>query len=276
MGIEVLPPDVNSSDHGFVVAEKKIASGSMRSRTSATPRSSDPAAREDGQFRSLWDFCERVDARAVNKRATECLIKWGAGLDRRQPPGDAGMLPAASRAVRRRRRSAARPGLDLRYRRGGGGPPAGFSGRRFRPPSSTSAKLLRLEKETLGTYLSSHPLADVRDALRARVDCTLVELQNKATLLGDGWRHRHRAEADPNKERRPDDVRTLDDVEGQVEMLVFNSAYASNAETIDADAVVVVRGRVDHRTRETKLVVQEAERFEPGPTRSSGRNRTAP
>jgi len=59
---------------------------------------------------------------------------------------------------------------------------------------------------------------------------------------------------------------TLDDVEGQVEMLVFNSAYASNAETIDADAVVVVRGRVDHKERgETKLVVQEAERFEPGP-----------
>jgi DNA polymerase-3 subunit alpha len=58
---------------------------------------------------------------------------------------------------------------------------------------------------------------------------------------------------------------TLDDVEGQVEMLVFNSAYASNAETIDADAVVLVRGRVDHKERgETKLVVQEAERFEPG------------
>ncbi|MDQ2940081.1 MAG: OB-fold nucleic acid binding domain-containing protein, partial [Actinomycetota bacterium] len=59
---------------------------------------------------------------------------------------------------------------------------------------------------------------------------------------------------------------TLDDVEGQVEMLVFNSAYASNAETIDADAVVIVRGRVDHKERgETKLVVQEAERFEPSP-----------
>ena len=57
---------------------------------------------------------------------------------------------------------------------------------------------------------------------------------------------------------------TLDDVEGQVEMLVFNSAFASNADTIEADAVLLVRGRVDHKERgETKLVVQEAEMFEP-------------
>ena len=48
-------------------------------------------------------------------------------------------------------------------------------------------------------------------------------------------------------------------------MLVFNSAYASNADKIDADAVVLVKGRVDHKERgETKLVVQDAELFEPG------------
>jgi DNA polymerase-3 subunit alpha len=57
---------------------------------------------------------------------------------------------------------------------------------------------------------------------------------------------------------------TLDDVEGQVEMLVFNSAFEKNADTIDADAVVLVRGRIDHKDRgETKLIVQEAEPFEP-------------
>jgi DNA polymerase-3 subunit alpha len=57
---------------------------------------------------------------------------------------------------------------------------------------------------------------------------------------------------------------TLDDLEGQVEILVFNSAYASNAEKLDVDKVVVVRGRVDHKEQgETKLVVQDAEVFEP-------------
>jgi DNA polymerase-3 subunit alpha len=57
---------------------------------------------------------------------------------------------------------------------------------------------------------------------------------------------------------------TLDDVEGQVEMLVFKADEAESAGAIESDAVVLVRGRIDHKERgETKLVVQEAERFEP-------------
>jgi DNA polymerase-3 subunit alpha len=58
---------------------------------------------------------------------------------------------------------------------------------------------------------------------------------------------------------------TLDDVEGQVEMLVFKADQAESAGVIQPDAIVLVRGRLDHKDRgETKLVVQEAQRFEPG------------
>ncbi|HET8863621.1 MAG TPA: DNA polymerase III subunit alpha, partial [Solirubrobacterales bacterium] len=73
MGIDVLPPDVNSSDHDFVVSEKAIRFGLDavknvgHSAVEAILR-----AREDGPFASLWDFCEQVDTRAVNKRAIEC------------------------------------------------------------------------------------------------------------------------------------------------------------------------------------------------------------
>ena len=57
---------------------------------------------------------------------------------------------------------------------------------------------------------------------------------------------------------------TLDDLEGQVEMLVFNSAYAANADKVDLDKIVIVRGRVDHKEAgETKLVAQEVTPFEP-------------
>jgi DNA polymerase-3 subunit alpha len=59
---------------------------------------------------------------------------------------------------------------------------------------------------------------------------------------------------------------TLDDVEGQVELLVFKADQAESAQAIAPDAIVLVRGRLDHKDRgETKLVVQEAERFEPDP-----------
>src|SRR5688500_11524590 len=57
---------------------------------------------------------------------------------------------------------------------------------------------------------------------------------------------------------------TLDDLEGQVELLVFNSAYAANADKVDVDKLVIVRGRVDHKEAgETKLVAQEVEPFDP-------------
>jgi DNA polymerase-3 subunit alpha len=57
---------------------------------------------------------------------------------------------------------------------------------------------------------------------------------------------------------------TLDDLEGQVEMLIFNSAYAQNESHVAVDRRVIVRGRLDHKERgETKLVVQEIEPFEP-------------
>ena len=57
---------------------------------------------------------------------------------------------------------------------------------------------------------------------------------------------------------------TLDDLEAQVEMLVFNSAYAANSEKVDVDKVVIVRGRVDHKEQgETKLVAQDIEVFDP-------------
>ena len=57
---------------------------------------------------------------------------------------------------------------------------------------------------------------------------------------------------------------TLDDLEGQVEMLVFNSAYEANADKVDLDKIVIVRGRVDHKEAgETKLVAQEVKVFEP-------------
>ncbi len=57
---------------------------------------------------------------------------------------------------------------------------------------------------------------------------------------------------------------TLDDLEGQVEMLVFNSSYAANADKVDVDAIVLVRGRVDHKEAgEVKLIAQEVEAFAP-------------
>jgi DNA polymerase-3 subunit alpha len=269
MGIDVLPPDVNSSDHGFVVSENAIRFGLDAVKN--VGRSAVEAilqAREDAPIASIWDFCERVDSRAVNKRAIECLIKCGAldstGATRK---GMLEALPAAQSAGQKAQEDAQLgQGSIFDFGEGGGGEaPQG----QHRPPISAAEferrELLAIEKETLGTYLSSHPLSEVRDALRARVDCSLAELGGKP----DGsWVTVGGIVAERKKVRTKSGSQmmfaTLDDVEGQVEMLVFKADESESAEVIAPDAVVLVRGRIDHKERgETKLVVQEAERFEP-------------
>jgi DNA polymerase-3 subunit alpha len=151
-----------------------------------------------------------------------------------------------------------------------------------RPPISAvefdRAELLALEKETLGTYLSSHPLAEVRGALRARVDCSLAQLGGQA----DGsWVTVGGIVVECKKIRTKSGSQmmfaTLDDVEGQVEMLVFKADEAESAAVIQPDAIVLVRGRIDHKDRgETKLVVQEAQRFEPDQAEIAKAGKLAP
>jgi DNA polymerase III subunit alpha len=272
MGIEVLPPDVNSSDHDFVVSEKAIRFGlDAVKNVGYAAVESILRAREDGPIASIWDFCERVDSRSVNKRAIECLIKCGA-LDSTKATRK-GMLEAmpAAQAAGQKAQEDAQLGQGSIFDVGEQGEAAGAGAPavQHRPPISAAefdrAELLAMEKETLGTYLSSHPLAEVRDALRVRVDCTLAELVDRA----DGsWVTVGGIVVSCKKIRTKGGSQmmfaTLDDIEGQVEMLVFKADQAESASVITPDAIVVVRGRLDHKDRgETKLVVQEAERFEP-------------
>jgi DNA polymerase-3 subunit alpha len=271
MGIEVLPPDVNSSDHSFVVSENAIRFGldAVKNVGHAAVEAI-LQAREEKPIESIWDFCERVDSRAVNKRAIECLVKCGA-LD---STGDSrkGMLetlPAAQSAGQKAQADAQLGQgsiFDFGEEAGGGG---AQSQAQHRPPIPAAefdrAEMLSMEKETLGTYLSSHPLTEVGPALRARVDCGIAQLAGKP----DGaWVTVGGIVVDCKKIRTKSGNQmmfaTLDDVEGQVEMLVFKADQAESASVIEPDAIVLVRGRLDHKDRgETKLVVQEAQRFEP-------------
>jgi DNA polymerase-3 subunit alpha len=201
MGIEVLPPDVNASDHGFVVSGTRIRFGldAVKNVGHAAVEAVLAARAEGGDFTSLWDFCERVDARAVNRRAIECLIKCGAfdstGATRRV------MLEALPRAQANGQKAQedAQRGQSSIFDLGGGPTADAPAGGRQHPPligeEFDSRELLRLEKQTLGTFLSEHPLSEVRDALRAGVDCSLSDLASTA----DGSRRRH----DVRDARRP-------------------------------------------------------------------------
>jgi DNA polymerase III subunit alpha len=268
IGIEVLPPDVNESSHDFKVVGGNVRFGldAVKNVGAAAVDAIVAAREEGGPFTSLWDLCRRVDCRAVNRKAIESLIKCGAldslGATRR------GMLEVLSQAqsAGQKVQQDAQLGQASFFELGGsaGADDAGQE-LPIPPLPDERAALNAMEKETLGLFLSSHPLKEVRPALSARVDCSVGELADR----GDGdWVTVGGMIAECKRIRtkrgEPMMFATLDDLEGQVEMLVFNSAYAQNADKVDVDRLVIVRGRVDHKEAgETKLVAQEVEPFAP-------------
>jgi DNA polymerase III subunit alpha len=270
MGIEVLPPDVNSSDCDFAVVEGKIRFG-----LNAVKNVGDPAARaiiaareEGGPFESLWDFTERVDPQAANKRALESLIKCGAldstGATRR------GMLECLEQALSWGGRSQ-----DDRLRGQASIFDFGDEGaevERHHPeiPAHEFEKneLLRLEKETLGLYVSEHPLNAVRDQLRRKTDASLAELERRrdGEIVTVGGIVSAIKQVTTKKGEPMVFVR-LDDVIGSAECVVFNSVYASSHELLVPDAILVVKARIDHKEGETKLIAIEVSTFEAMPER---------
>jgi DNA polymerase-3 subunit alpha len=120
-----------------------------------------------------------------------------------------------------------------------------------------------MEKETLGLYVSEHPLAPLRAELRAKTDATIAELERRRDgetvvvggIVGD-------VKQLTTKRGEPMVFMRLDDVTGGIDCVVFNSTYAASSELCVPDRILIVKGRVDHKEGETKLVAQEVNAFE--------------
>jgi DNA polymerase-3 subunit alpha len=271
LGIEVLPPDVNTSMTDFAVVEGKIRFGlNAVKNVGETAANAIIAARvAEGPFESIWDFVERVDPQIVNKRALEALVKCGA-LDSTGAPRQ-GMLAALDQALAWGQKYASDRLLgqgsifDL-------GPVEEAKPKHHPviPPGELEKnELLRLEKETLGLYVSEHPLHAIRDQLRRKTDCTLAELERRrdgevvtvAGIVGG-------VKQLTTKKGEPMVFMELDDVTGGAECVVFNSVYAASRELCVVDRILVVKGRVDHKQAgETKLLAMEVSTFEAVPER---------
>ena len=200
MGIEVLPPDVNESQLDFAVVEEKIRFG-----LSAVKNVGEPAARaiirareEGGRFASIWEFCERVDPAAANKRALDSLVKCGA-LDSTGASRHGDALRARDRARRRRRAPAGgalRPGVDVPGR-APGDPRRGVREERAAAAGEGSARPLRLRAPAA---LGARPAAP-QDRLHARRDRAPPRRRGRHRR-----RDRLRAQAPDDEEGRADGV----------------------------------------------------------------------
>jgi DNA polymerase III subunit alpha len=266
IGIEVLPPDVNGSECDFAVVEGRIRFGlnAVKNVGDSAARAIVAARSEGGQFASLWDFTERVDPQVVNKRALESLVKCGA-LDS-TAGSRRGMLEALEHALSHGQRAS-----DERLR-GQSSLFAEVEEKLEHPPIGSEEfeknELLRLEKETLGLYVSEHPLEEIRAQLRRKTDATLAELGSRrdgevVTVAGIVSAIKQLT----TKKGEPMVFLRLDDVIGSAEVVVFNSVYAASRELLVTDAVLVVKARVDHKEGESKLIALEVSAFEQTPER---------
>jgi DNA polymerase-3 subunit alpha len=273
MGISILPPDVNLSDHEFVVVDSNIRFGldAVKGVGYAAVEAIKRAREEGGPFRDLWDFCARVDGRAVNKKAIEALIKCGAfGSTGASRKGMLSVLEQAQGAGQKAQQDALIGQgsiFDLGLDAGapGAAPAATPSHAPIPAMEFDRSELLAAEKESLGLFISAHPLKDVRAALEARVDCSLAALADRRDgewvtvggMIAQAKRIR-------TKKGDPMMFATLDDLEGSIELVIFGKALAASEDAATTDSIVLVRGRVDHKDRErTCLVVQQLDRFEP-------------
>ena len=267
LGIEVLPPDVNTSQIDFAVVEGKIRFGlnAVKNVGESACREIVRAREEGGPFESIWDFTERVDPQVSNKRALESLVKAGAldstGASRK------GMLECLEHALSWGQKQQADKLLgqgsifDL-------GDAAGETAPRHHPaiPAEEYEKgeLLHMEKESLGLYVSEHPLSGIRDQLRRKTDCALSELERRRdgeiVVVGGIVSAIKQL---TTKKGEPMVFVGLEDVTGSVEVVAFNSVYAQARDLIVQERILVVKGRVDHKQQgETKLIALEITPFE--------------
>ena len=263
MGIKILPPDINSSAATFGIEDGAIRFGlaAVRNVGENAIVSMERVRAEGGKFRSLVDFCARVDMRAVNKRALESLIKCGAfdsiGTERNQ------LLASLDASMQ----DAARRQRDVLSGQGG------LFGEETMEevqqiavsgdvPPSTARERLTWEKEATGFYITGHPLDDYSDTLSALLSIgkipNTVRKDRQLVRIGGILTSTKRFTT-----KKGDTMlfAELEDFSGKIEVTVFPRVFYAHVSALEPDAIIVVEGRVDTTGEEPKLLAEEVWRM---------------
>jgi DNA polymerase III subunit alpha len=260
MGIEVLPPDINASYHSF-----RVLGNSLRFGLGAVKNVGESAieaiieARKEGPFADIFDFCERVDLRRVNKRVVESLIKCGAfdSTGARRAPLMAAMedAMAVGQKIQQERDSAQVSlfGMAEIVKANGNG-----KGKLPEVPEWDEKLLLAFEKEALGFFITGHPLqryaADMK-RFATVATAALAELNDKSEVKVCGIVAGLK-EIITKKGDRMGFV-TLEDLTGSVEVVVFSDVYAKAVEHLKGEEPLLVVGTIDVGEKNTKIMASD-------------------
>ena len=268
MGIEVLPPDINTSRKKFSVRDGKITFGLLGIKNVGEGVVDEIIrVREDrGPFRDFFDFIGRVDIHKINKKAVESMIKAGVfdslGAYRSQLMAVyEGQIEAAQNTARRNVEGQMSLFQDF-----SGGMEA-VTGNRSLPATEEfpQGMLLSMEKEMLGLYVSGHPLDEYRQVLGRIVSMTTEDLirSEETGEVYDGMKVvlaglvTARKTLITKSSKRMGFV-TLEDFSGSVECIIFPGLYEEAAPALEADQPVVIRGRVSVKEDEAPSIIAES------------------
>ncbi len=244
--IEVLPPDINESDQDFNVVEGRVRFGlaAVKNVGGAALDSIMEERGKEGPYTSLTDFCNRIDSRKVNRRVIESLIKSGAfdslGSKRSQ-------LFAILDQALEQAQSAQRDKQSGQISLFGLLPEADIAKSSTIPlpdiPEWDQKELLAAEKETVGFYITGHPLDNYRNELKEIVDNdlgTLAESKEEHPVRVGGLIRTYKE----HKSKKGDQMAflTLEDHSGSMEIIVFPSTFAECQHLLTSDDPVIIQG----------------------------------
>ncbi len=246
--IEVLPPDVNESGWKFTVTKAnkiRFGLGAVKGVGSAAVESIITARNEGGAFTTLFDFLERVDLRALNKRAIEALIAAGALDAFGQRSQLTAGLSAAHGEVQTRQAEEAAGQASLF---GGEAPVASLTPTLPSVPEWPEQERLAREKAALGFFISGHPLERFRDVVGAFDRVHSRRLGERAgesiELAGVVIQISRQISRRDNSEWGKV---SIEDFHGTATVLAFRDSWAANKEVMAQDAVVLISGKVSDR-----------------------------
>jgi DNA polymerase-3 subunit alpha len=250
MKLRVLPPDINRCEYAFVVLDDETVLyglGAIKGLGQAAIDAVLEVRRQAGEFRDLFDFCQRIDLRRVNRRVLESLIKAGAldslGTHRAALAGSLNLALAAAEQVGRAREAQQNDLFGMNETDPVAATAAPVARYVELPPWSEELRL-EGEKETLGLYLTGHPIARYEQELARFVDSSIAELKptEDRTIVVAGLVVAMRA----MQTRRGDRMAfvTLDDRTGRLELAVFSDLFERYRALLAKDALLVVEGQV--------------------------------
>ena len=266
LGIPVLGPDVNKSSVDFSIESDhrqraiRFGLGAIKNVGEAAVQRIIAGRESGGPFRSLDDFCARLDVKALNRRTLESLVKAGA-LDclgrRSQLLAVLDRMIGVAQQTQRAQEIGQASLFDLL-------PTSEYVSTILLPdlPEVPNRERLGWEKELLGVYISEHPLQSVAKTLEgAAVTCGDINedlVGQKITVAGMVRALRPLM----TKKREPMVAATLEDLHGTVEVVVFPRAFERTRDLWQEDAILVVSGKVDTREERLQLIVDAAELYE--------------